>query len=101
MANGEAPKFKLDPKQLWDSVRFIVAVIFTAGVLYATVTAAVSDISEVKEEMKLRVTSAEKTHEVFDSRLKELELQRAEDRQWKENVMETLKRIESNQRRIK
>ena len=91
----------MDKKQVWDSVRFIIAVIFTAGVLYATVTAAVSDIADVKLDIKTRVDAADKTHGTFDLRLRELEQERARSEEWRKNTSEVLQRIERKIERSK
>lgn len=95
MANGEPSngKFKLDQKT-WDAVRFLIAVIFTAGILYATVQAAVSDIGKTEERLSQRIVTTDKIHDALDSRLRFLEQEQAAAREWREHTKQTLDRIE-------
>lgn len=90
-----------DKKQLWDAFRFLVAVIFTAGVLYATVQAAVGDIAKIEDRLSTRVVNTDKLHEATDLRLRELENDRARRTEWEKNVTESLQRIERKIERSK
>lgn len=84
----------MDKKQMWDSFRFIIAVIFTAGVLYATVQAAVSDIGGLEETVTLQIDKAGIVYKETDQRLRLLEQENARRAEWEKNVAETLQRIE-------
>lgn len=74
--------------------RFILYLAFSAGIMYATVRAAISDIDEIKQDIVAKSQGAEGIHKDLEERTRSLEInERGHDTELRA-IKEQLDRIE-------